>query len=89
MAKGLNLINTGYEKIEIMFNPDGLDALIRSHIPVYDDQGELIRVEVVEESFTSMSAQRKVNLNNYLRLSNQKNNQDLVSENKSTWVDIN
>lgn len=88
MAKGLNLTDTGIEELRINIIDNGKEATIQTLIPIYDDNGELVKYETKHEKFSDLSTQRKVNLNNYFRLSNQKYNQDLVNESKDSWTDI-
>jgi len=92
MAKGLNLTDTRIRELYICVVDDAsgnpVDARIKTLVAIMDENGKLVSHETSEEMFSTISNQRKAALNNYFRLSSQKENQDRVNESSISWVDL-
>jgi hypothetical protein len=88
MAKGLQLVDTNIIELNVLVYPDGSDATVRTRFKVLDDAGNVVRTAFNEEKFSLMPAQERGSLNNFLRLKSQQINNQVVSENKPSWVDL-
>ena len=90
--KGLNLVLSNIRELHILVvddaNGDPVDAKIKTLVEIFDDAGNYVKSENIDEDFSTMSAQRRMALNNYLRLSSKEYMNTTVNENKESWVDL-
>ena len=88
MAKQLNLVNTNIIECNILVDPDGRDALVRTRFETLDDTGKVVNIKFVEDTFSLLPAQERASINNFLRIRAKRINLEAVGENSSPWIDI-
>jgi len=88
MAKGLNLVSTNIREWRGTVNDPGDDATLKILVEVNDDTGAYVKSTSLNCRFTTLPAQAKAALNNFLRLMSREINNDLVEEDSITWSDL-